>query len=82
MGFSNTENFPYPRRNGINTDWPVLPIVTPKQKGHTQPISLLPKMFSMPQISTSNKHGSFVPEPCHAALMCDTEKSVGGEGGG
>ena len=31
MYFINTENFPYPRRNGFSTDWPVLPIVTLKR---------------------------------------------------
>ena len=34
MCFSNTENFPYPRKNGFSTDWPVLPIVTQKERGH------------------------------------------------
>ena len=30
--FSNTKNFPYPRRNGFSTDRPVLPIVTQKRE--------------------------------------------------
>ena len=57
MCFSNTENFPYPRRNGISTDRPVLPIVTPKQRGHMQSIRLLTKRFSMPQIGLQIKIG-------------------------
>ena len=32
MCLSNTENFPYPRRNGFSTDMPMLPIVTPQKK--------------------------------------------------
>ena len=53
--FSNTENFPYPRRNGFSTDQSVLPIITPKQRGQMQSIWLLPKRFSMPQISLQIK---------------------------
>ena len=37
MCFSNTENFPYPRRNGFSTDWPVVPIVVQKGRSAQQP---------------------------------------------
>ena len=46
-----TENFPYPRRNGFSTDQPVLPIVTQKERDKIWSIRLLPKRFSMPQIT-------------------------------
>ena len=48
--FSNTKNLPYPRRNGFNTDRPVLPIVTQKKGSHTWSIRLHPNWFSMSQI--------------------------------
>ena len=56
MCFSNAENFPYPRRNGFSIDRPVLPIVTQKEREHMQSIRLLPKKFSMPQISLEIKN--------------------------
>ena len=51
MYFSNTENFPYPRKNGFSTHWLVLHIVTQKERGHPQSIRLLPERLSMPQIT-------------------------------
>ena len=57
MCFSNRENFPYLRWNGFSTDWPVLPIVSPKQTGHMWSIRLHPKWFSTSQISLQIKTG-------------------------
>ena len=56
MCFSNTKNFPYPRRNGFCTDRPVLPIVAQKKESYMQSIWLHPKCFSTSQISLQIKN--------------------------
>ena len=56
MCFSNTKNFPYPRRNGFSTDRPMLTIVTQKQRSHMRSIWLYPKWFSTSQISLQIKN--------------------------
>ena len=56
MCFSNTKNFPYPRRNGFSTDQPVLPIVTQKKRSQMQSIWLHLKWFSTSQISLQMKN--------------------------
>ena len=55
MCFSNTKNFPYPRKNSFSTDRPMLPVVTQIQRSHSRSIWLLPKWFSMSQISLQIK---------------------------
>ena len=54
ISFSNTETFPYPKA-GFNTEWPVLPIVTPKQRCYTPSNQSLPKPLSISQISLQIK---------------------------
>ena len=56
MCFSNTEKFPYPRRNDFYTDWPVLAIVTQEQRCCRQSIWLFPKMLSTSQIKLHIKY--------------------------
>ena len=53
---SNTQNFPYPRRNCFSTYWYVLVFVTQKQKGHPRSIQHLPKRPCMPQICLQIKY--------------------------
>ena len=56
MCFSNTENFPYPRRNGFSTDQPVLPIVIlDKREVTCNPSGILPEKVQYASNKPSNK---------------------------
>ena len=56
MYLSNTENFPFPRRNDFSTDQPVLPFSPQNREVTCDPSGFFPKMFNTPQINLQMKN--------------------------
>ena len=56
MHFGNTKNFPYERRNGLAQMGLCCLLLPQKMRSHTRSIWLLPKWFSMTQISLQIKN--------------------------